>query len=76
LGGQLAPFFITSQARVVDAAPSDANALSSASAGGVTVQVVPASGTKCPRCRKFTEDVGSDKRYPELCGDCAKALSE
>jgi isoleucyl-tRNA synthetase len=76
LGNQLAPFFITSQASVVDAPPANPNALSSANANGVSVQVLQASGTKCPRCRKFTEDVGSDKRFDELCGDCAKALTE
>jgi isoleucyl-tRNA synthetase len=76
LGKELAPFFITSQANVVASAPaeSDANALSYASANGVTVQVLPAAGTKCPRCRKFAQDVGANKRYPELCAPCAEAL--
>lgn len=75
LGGDLAPFFITSRADVVNVAPTqEADALAFISENGVTVQVLPASGIKCPRCRKFNEHVGQDKRYLDLCPPCAEAL--
>jgi len=75
LGADLAPFFLTSQAEVVNAAPSQtADALAFIAENGVTVQVLQASGTKCPRCRKFNTQIGDDKRYADLCPPCAEAL--
>lgn len=75
LGEDLAAMFITSQAEVVSPPPTDmGDSLAFLTENGVVVQVLAASGTKCPRCRKFTEDVGHEKAYPELCVACAKAL--
>ena len=34
----------------------------------------PASGTKCERCWRYTDDVGSDPRWPMVCARCAGAL--
>ncbi|MBI4050986.1 MAG: class I tRNA ligase family protein, partial [Elusimicrobia bacterium] len=42
---------------------------------GVEVLVGPADGKKCPRCWQWKIDVGTDSKFPELCGRCAKALS-
>ncbi|MBX9772058.1 MAG: hypothetical protein K2X29_11845 [Candidatus Obscuribacterales bacterium] len=36
--------------------------------------VLPADGTKCPRCWKFVTDIGKQSTYPELCVPCAQAL--
>jgi isoleucyl-tRNA synthetase len=77
LGGELAPVFITSQATVSSngkGAPKG-ETLSEVNENGVAVVVLPASGTKCPRCWKFTDDVGTNSRFPELCAECAEALS-
>jgi isoleucyl-tRNA synthetase len=48
----------------------------SAGGGGNSVAsfVAPASGTKCDRCWRYTEDVGNDENYPTVCLRCAEAL--
>jgi len=43
---------------------------------GVTVQIERASGVKCERCWKYTEDVGSDAELATICGACAGAVRE
>ncbi len=78
LGEDLPGFFITSQA-VVSAngveAKSENGALSEISENGLAVRVLPALGTKCARCWKFTEDVGKDAKFPELCCACAQVTA-
>jgi isoleucyl-tRNA synthetase len=36
--------------------------------------VLPAPGTKCARCWRYTDDVGTEGRYPTVCARCADAL--
>ncbi|MGI8991567.1 MAG: isoleucine--tRNA ligase, partial [Bryobacteraceae bacterium] len=45
-------------------------------AGGLDVKVERASGTKCERCWKYTEDVGSSPDFPTICASCAAAVHE
>jgi isoleucyl-tRNA synthetase len=40
------------------------------------VQVGKAAGEKCERCWKYTTDVGSEARFPTICGSCADAVKE
>jgi isoleucyl-tRNA synthetase len=61
---QLPSLFIVSQVDV-ERAP-----------GELAVQVARAAGQKCERCWKYTTDVGSDERFPTVCGRCAKAVHE
>ncbi|MDP9171452.1 MAG: isoleucine--tRNA ligase, partial [Acidobacteriota bacterium] len=35
-----------------------------------------ASGIKCERCWKYTEDTGSSPEFPGICGACAEAVQE
>ena len=42
--------------------------------GPLEAVVVPAPGTKCPRCWVYAEDVGRSAAHPALCGKCAAAL--
>ncbi len=63
--GELPGLFIVSQ---VDLEPGQGDALS--------IQVERAEGTKCERCWKYTTDVGSDPRFPTICGSCAGAVDE
>lgn len=76
LGSELPGFFITSQAQVNGTAAKSEEMLSEVNENGITVIVTPASGTKCPRCWKFTSDIGKDAKFPDLCFSCATALSE
>jgi isoleucyl-tRNA synthetase len=47
-----------------------------ASLGDAPVQVhfVKAEGTRCERCWRYTDDVGTEGRYPTVCARCADAL--
>ena len=40
------------------------------------VHVERAGGTKCERCWKYTNDVGSDQELSTVCASCAKTLRE
>ena len=41
---------------------------------GIVVTSGNALGARCTRCWRYTHDVGSDIRYPEVCTRCAGAL--
>jgi isoleucyl-tRNA synthetase len=43
---------------------------------GVSVKIGRASGAKCERCWKYTEDVGSASEWPTVCASCAAAVLE
>jgi isoleucyl-tRNA synthetase len=43
---------------------------------GVEVKVDRATGIKCERCWKYTEDTGSDPAFPTICAACAAAVQE
>ena len=45
-------------------------------AEGVDVKIARAPATKCDRCWKYTEDVGSAPRFPTICAACAEAVVE
>jgi isoleucyl-tRNA synthetase len=42
----------------------------------VEVKIERAQGTKCDRCWKYTEDVGSSAEFPTICAACAEAVRE
>jgi isoleucyl-tRNA synthetase len=58
---QLHFIFITSQAEVVE----------DETAEELQVKVEAASGQKCERCWHFTDNIGTDSRYPTVCSRCA-----
>ncbi|MEO6802673.1 MAG: isoleucine--tRNA ligase [Granulicella sp.] len=41
---------------------------------GIATTVDRATGTKCERCWRYTEDVGQEEKYPTVCLRCAEAL--
>ncbi len=41
---------------------------------GVVVKV--AEGSKCERCWRYTQDVGSNEQFPSVCARCADALKQ
>jgi isoleucyl-tRNA synthetase len=43
---------------------------------GVRATIERAPGTKCERCWKYTEDVGSDAEIPTACAACAAVVRE
>lgn len=44
--------------------------------GHSTWAAVPAAGSKCERCWRYTNDVGSEGMYPTVCARCADALEK
>ena len=79
LGEELAPFFITSQAKVKQNENNSHHAgqpvLAELSENGVSLKVLPAEGEKCVRCWKYSTYVGKDKVHPELCNYCVAAVA-
>jgi isoleucyl-tRNA synthetase len=60
-------FFIVSSVALNPVAPNPAT---------LEVQLARASGTKCERCWKYTNDVGSDPELATVCASCAKTVRE
>lgn len=79
LGNELPPFLISSQVTVLtaqDSLPTGDDVVGSSEENGIKVVAVKAAGEKCPRCWKFSQKIGSDPKFVELCDECAQALSE
>lgn len=70
LGDELRFVLITSKARLAPFAQAPADAVTT-EVGGLKLKVAKSAGTKCARCWHFTDDVGADPEYPEICGRCA-----
>jgi isoleucyl-tRNA synthetase len=52
------------------------NHLDNRASEGVQVKIDRALGTKCERCWKYTEDVGSVAELPTVCAACGEAVRE
>jgi isoleucyl-tRNA synthetase len=50
--------------------------LNQGSADAIQIQIERAAGTKCERCWKYTQDVGSDSKFPTICAVCAAAVRD
>lgn len=62
---------IVSQLEIADEpAPADAEQFASGA-----VKVEHADGEVCPRCRMLKTDIGTDSRFPMLCGRCAQIVA-
>ena len=73
-GVNLPDLAITSDAELIEGeAPDGAFALDDVP--GVGVVSALASGEKCERCWKVTEDVGANAAHPTVCARCADAVS-
>ncbi|WP_286269305.1 isoleucine--tRNA ligase [Thalassotalea hakodatensis] len=60
---------ITSGASVEEVTEKPSNAQST-EIEGLWISIASSSGTKCERCWHYTDDVGSDDAYDDLCGRC------
>lgn len=75
--GDLSSLFITSQAELLggqNGLPESNGYLADVSEGDVRVLVMPASGSKCIRCWKYSEELGTENSYPEFCKTCIEAV--
>jgi isoleucyl-tRNA synthetase len=66
---ELPGLFIVSQVDVDRLKAGDA-------AEGLGVTVERASGQKCERCWKYTDDTGADPRFPTVCAACGCSIEE
>jgi isoleucyl-tRNA synthetase len=66
LGSLLETVLIVSQAKVSEKLTGD----------GLRVTVTAATGRKCIRCWRWTEDVGTDQEHQELCGRCSEVMKQ
>jgi isoleucyl-tRNA synthetase len=70
-GDDLRFVFITSQARLADAATAEAV---DTGLPGVKLHAMPSKHAKCERCWHYRADVGADASHPEICGRCVSNL--
>ncbi len=70
LGAELKFLFITSEARLCDAPPPDAQAYAMPRAGELHIAAVPSAHAKCARCWHHHPSVGSVAGHPALCARC------
>ena len=68
-------FFIVSQLEIADLADAPEDAEASEVIEGLSVKIEAASGHKCARCWKYSETVGADADYPDVCERCAAVLA-
>ena len=66
--------FITSQAELLPFKESESAVVDSEIIKGVAVEVERAKGRKCERCWMYSETVGKDLNYPDVCERCAEVL--
>ena len=69
---QLRFIFIVSQVEV----RRHPHQLSETQLPGLRLKIGKASGRKCARCWNYSEQVGEDPRYPDVCERCSAALGE
>jgi isoleucyl-tRNA synthetase len=70
---QLPSLFIVSQ---VELSPGILEGIEVSELPGLKIKIERASGKKCARCWNFSEQVGDDERYPQVCERCSEALKE
>ncbi len=66
--------FIVSQVELVD--EIDGEAFSGENFPEMKISVVKPLGAKCQRCWNYSESVGKNPNYPDLCERCIRALQE
>ncbi len=69
---QLRFIFIVSQVEV----RRHSNELNETQLPGLRLKIEKAAGRKCARCWNYSEHVGEDSRYPDVCERCSAALRE
>ena len=70
---ELTTLFIVSQVELAD---SGLEGVGESSLPGLKIKIERASGAKCERCWNYSEQVGKDTVYPDVCDRCSAALRE
>lgn len=72
----LRALFIVSQFDLKPLAEAPADAVAPEDPEGLKIGVEKARGEKCARCWVYSEELGADPDYPDLCPRCARVLKE
>jgi isoleucyl-tRNA synthetase len=73
---QLASICIVSEAELYgDEVPIPDDAIASEIIDNLYIRVAKAYGDKCPRCWQYRTTIGENTEHPEICAQCADALS-
>ena len=73
---QLGDLCIVSDARVYgDGVPIPADTVAAEKTAQLFIRIAKAEGEKCPRCWHYRTTIGQDADHPEVCAQCAAALS-
>lgn len=74
LDADLREFFIVSQFELADLELAPAEAVKDAALPGTAFRIEKAKGTKCSRCWMYSEEIGANPNYPDVCPRCANVL--
>ncbi|MDK2973519.1 MAG: isoleucyl-tRNA synthetase [Candidatus Sumerlaeota bacterium] len=66
--------FITSQVRIVEETPAEANEVLENVGLTLSLEVVRAEGEKCERCWVYSTERGGDPAHPALCPRCTEVV--
>ncbi len=73
---QLASICIVSEAELFgEEAPTPDDAFASETVKDLYIRITKPYGEKCPRCWQYRITIGENPKYPEICAQCAVALS-
>lgn len=75
LDTDLAAICIVSQLGIAPLGEAPADAWRDPEVDGVAIKVEKAKGEKCARCWTYSENLGSDPRWPDICPRCAAVMS-
>jgi len=67
-------FFIVSKVNLADLADAPADAFTGEEVADLKIGVVAASGEKCERCWRISEELGTDPAYADACPRCTAVL--
>lgn len=75
-GANLRSSFIVSQLELAPLARATDNAQTDETLVNVKAEVQKAKGEKCARCWIYSEELGNNKNWPDLCPRCASVMDE
>lgn len=75
-GDDLSSLFICSQVGVSAQPLTELDAVSAEEIEGLTILACRADGDKCPRCWKYSTEIGQSADHPDVCPACSNALKE
>ncbi|HNT33661.1 MAG TPA: class I tRNA ligase family protein, partial [bacterium] len=75
-GDDLTSLFICSQVEVSAEPLTESDAETAEHVQSLAILARRADGDKCPRCWKYSTQIGQSVKYPDICPWCAQALEE